>query len=264
MKLTRLLNRSLGLALCAAALAIGSPASAQTTITALTGGDSDEGLNLTGLNVIYAINQGLSPTAETIQGVNFIAAPINLFTFTGYGGNVVLSNLNRTGPGFSPVGWGSTANDLAMIAVNGQISYGSFGQFAYAVTAGNQYTVFSIISPGSIGGRPGDVAFFGGLASSFSQGTVIAGSVLLADNLDVATNNASVVSYTYTAAATGFNTLIVAGSDTYGTPTGADQNAVASGFLVAQTVPEPGTVTLLGAAGLALLAYRRRGAVRNG
>ena len=173
MKLTRLLNRSLGLALCAAALAIGSPASAQTTITALTGGDSDEGLNLTGLNVIYAINQGLSPTAETIQGVNFIAAPINLFTFTGYGGNVVLSNLNRTGPGFSPVGWGSTANDLAMIAVNGQISYGSFGQFAYAVTAGNQYTVFSIISPGSIGGRPGDVAFFGGLASSFSQGTTM-------------------------------------------------------------------------------------------
>ena len=123
--------------LFATATAVSASTVSRGTLTAFTGGDAGEGLDLDG-NIVYAFNLG--GTAQTLQGVAFTPAtagspPAGLTSST-----VSQFNYSVVNPGGAKgAEYGSSANDNALENIVNTVWYASNWTFDLAVTPGTRY-----------------------------------------------------------------------------------------------------------------------------
>ncbi len=226
-------------------------------LTPFTGGDAGEGLDLSG-NIIYAFNLG--GTAQTVQGVTFIAAdrtapPVGITT-TGTAANQF--NYSTANPGgASGANYGASANDIALGSIVNTVWYDSNWTFDVAVELGAQYEV-QLIHQESFFPFQGEPArnFDVSVETAFSVGTTLAVDELVLGEETNGANSAGadaglVYSYSFTATDNSFRMAL---DDS---PTGADGNAILAAVTLRQ-VPEPSTFALFGISFLGLFLRRSR------
>jgi hypothetical protein len=258
MKTTKLTKTALpfaAVALLAATNASFASTVSLGTLTSFTGGDAGEGLDLTG-NIVSAFNLG--GTAQTVQGVNFVAAdrtslPTGL-TMTGTAGN----QFNYTGAnpaGANAADYGATSDDDALETMVTSVWYDGSWTLDLAVTSGTQYQLQLIFQEGfhkfqgvdgsTANGRKTDISLEGVLGlANFEPGIETNGLAQGGSDFGM------VYTYTFTATDDSFTVSL-------DTVAGANENAIL-GAVTLEQVPEPSTTALLGLGGLALILRRRK------
>ncbi len=115
----------------------------QGTLTAFTGGDVGEGLELGG-KIVYAFNLG--GTEQTLQGVTFTAAPAGSPPAGLTSSAVNAFNYSTVNPGGAKgAEYGSSANDNALETIVNTVWYAANWSFDLAVTPGTRYRLQLIL-----------------------------------------------------------------------------------------------------------------------
>ena len=220
------------------------------TLTAFTGGDAGEGLDLTG-NIVSAFNLG--GTAQTVQGVNFVAAgtsgapgitPSGVSAYDYSGSN-----------GGNAANYDSTTNDTALGSMVTSVWYAGTVSFDLAVETGKQYKLQLILQEGfgafqgvdgsSATGRKTDISLEGALGlGDFESGIETNGYNQTGSDFGM------VYTYEFTATDDAFTVLLARQGS-------SNENSIL-GAVTLEQVPEPSTTALLGLGGLALILRRRK------
>lgn len=224
------------ISLCALAVALAGAASAQASITIVTGGDSGEGF--APLPLIYAaVVYGGTP-AQTVQGVNFLTSNSNLtLSYTG--------NLYTYQTGLSPAG--SSADDIAMRNVASYNTYTGTGTLTLTISGLDPTTTYQVDS-------------LAGLATNFSARTMnvtATGATTLTDVMSGAQKlgDGNFYDYSETLKPNASGVITLTYQITSGPPSPGISGVVISSAAV---VPEPASVLCCGLGALLLIARRRR------
>lgn len=186
-------------------------------LTPLTGGDAGEGLDLSG-DIIYAFNLG--GTAQTVQGVPFVAAPI-----TAPPGGITTTAKNAHNYG-ATVNYGTSANDTALENITTSVWYDRNWYFDLAVKEGQRYQLQLVLQEGyaPIQGDPS--RNFDIWIETASPSTVKLAVDDLALGTDTTAAKGLVFTYSFTASDTSF--LVALGDS----PAGADTNCILTAVIL--------------------------------
>ena len=204
------------------------------TLTPFTGGDAGEGLDLSG-NIIYAFNLG--GTAETVQGVNFVAAPVGGAPAGIAPAGALEFNYSAANPGgANGADYGASADDDALESMVNSVWYNTNWTFDLDVVPGTQYQLQLILQESWFGAQGMPNRNFDISVETATPDTLsLAVDELVLGQETNGANSAGadaglVYSYTFTATDTSFR---VALDDS---PTGTDTNSI----LAAVTLRELG------------------------
>lgn len=199
--------------ICLGALA----ATSEASVTLFYGGDSGEGLDLSG-NYLYAVNVN-GPGGYTVQGLKFTGDSTTAgVTFTSPYSTAGAVNI---GGAASP-----TADDVALNNLMTTIRYGSSTTpvvLTYNVIPGKTYRVQLLVDSSAYNGRTQDITV---------DGVTVADNLIL--NGPPAVGPGRLITHTYTAASNTTQVLVGPSGMVGGNGVGGDNNAVFNAFTVQQ------------------------------